>query len=53
MYIGTGTAMTYEGNVVRDTPWSMLPGQTSAYVVNSTMVEALFMRGNTEGPAWS
>ena len=48
MYIGTGTAMTYEHNHVALTPPSMMPGETSAYVVNESMTEALFMRGNTE-----
>ena len=40
--------MTYEHNHVALTPPSMMPGETSAYVVNESMTEALFMRGNTE-----
>ena len=40
--------MTYEGNRVANTPPAMLVGASSAYVVNSSLCVALFMRGNTE-----
>jgi|EP01044_Picomonas_judraskeda_P008204 hypothetical protein len=43
--------MTYENNHVGDTPKSMLPNQSSAYVVNRSMTVALFMRNNTEDGA--
>ena len=46
--IGGGVAMTYENNHAAATPANMLPGESSAYVVNRSMTVALFMRGNTE-----
>ena len=46
--VGGGAAMTYEGNRVANTPPAMLVGASSAYVVNSSLCVALFMRGNTE-----
>jgi hypothetical protein len=46
--VGGGVAMTYENNRVEATPKSMMPGESSAFVVNRSMVDALFMRGNTE-----
>ena len=48
MYIGAGLAMTYENNQVHETPRNMTPGEESAYVINHTTVDALFMRGNTD-----
>ena len=47
MYIGAGLAMTYENNHVANTPRNMIPGESSAYVINHTTVDHLFMRGNT------
>ena len=46
--VGGGVAMTYENNYVGDTPTSMLPNESSAFVVNHSMCTALFMRNNTE-----
>ena len=48
MYIGAGLAMTYENNQVHETPRNMISGEESAYVINHTTVDALFMRGNTD-----
>ena len=48
--VGGGIAMTYEGNRVANTPATMLVGENSAYVVNSSMCVGLWMRGNAEQP---